>query len=63
MSWGYTFVELACGCAGNGQWDVDWPGDEQKCERHGSTSIERISRVRETRGSRDFQLGVKVSPE
>lgn len=62
MAWEHTFVTLACGCAGTGVWDQDWPGDEQKCSAHGTTTIERIARVSEPRTTK-YQLGTDQGGE
>lgn len=56
--WGYVTVLLECGCEGHGQWDVDWPGDEQACSTHGPTTIQRISRVSTPSTRSNYQLGV-----
>jgi hypothetical protein len=58
--WARTTVVLECGCEGAGAWNVDWPGDEQKCSRHGRSAIHRISRVSTPTPSRDAKLGVKT---
>jgi hypothetical protein len=62
VTWGHAYVELACGCVGNvtpGGFDDLAVGDYQQCTKHGDTTVRRMSRVRETAGSRDYRLGVQ----
>jgi hypothetical protein len=60
VSWESVSVALACGCPGTGSYDTTDPGDEQACGQHGQQRVKRVSRIRESRGSRDFSLGTGV---
>lgn len=60
MAFSRTVTTLSCGCEWPGVWDRDWPGDTAACSTrgHGIVTIERISRIRDVTGSRNFQLGL-----
>ena len=63
MTWESVSIRLSCGCDGAGAFDATHAGDEQTCKVHGATTVHRVSRVRESAGSRNAQLVVKEGAE
>lgn len=57
MAWEHMSSTLACGCPGNVPWRDDIVGLEVDCSKHGSTYVEKASRVYEVSNRKSFQLG------
>ena len=62
MKWERQSIVLSCGCFGAGNWADLWVGVEQDCSAHGVQTVARMSRVYETAGSSNFQLGISEEP-
>ena len=63
MGWESHRIELTCGHDGTGRFEDVLPGDAQDCTVHGPTSVKRCTRIFETRGSKDYQLGLEHEKE